>query len=56
MIWLMGTLRANADQVDLVVSGKLDFAFMETRFGFVTGYEVYRPYTYDNEFVKTRRT
>jgi Bacterial CdiA-CT RNAse A domain len=45
------TLRANGDKVDLVVSGKLDFAFMETRFGFVTGYEVYRPDPYDNEFV-----
>ena len=49
------TLRENGDKVDLVVSGKLDFAFVETRFGFVTGYEVYRPDPYDNEFV-TRKT
>jgi hypothetical protein len=48
-------LRSNEDKVDLVVSGKLDFAFMETRFGFVTGYEVYRPDPYGNEFV-TRKT
>jgi hypothetical protein len=49
------TLRANGDKVDLVVSGKLDFSFIDTRFGFVTGYEVYRPDPYDNELV-TRKT
>jgi CDI toxin RNase A-like protein len=49
------TLRANGDKVDLVVSGKLDFSFMETRFGFVTGYEVYRPDPYGRELV-TRKT
>ncbi len=37
------TLRANSEDVDLVASGEVDDDFIAYRFGFVTGYEAYRP-------------
>jgi hypothetical protein len=36
------TLRANSEQVDRVASGQDARAYIQYRFGFVTGYEVYR--------------
>ncbi len=47
------TLRAKAAQVDRVASGQVSWDWIEYRFGFVTGYEVYRPN--DKEFT-TRKT
>jgi hypothetical protein len=47
------TLRANAAQVDRVASGQASWDWIEYRFGFATGYEVYRPN--DKEFI-TRKT
>jgi hypothetical protein len=47
------TLRAKAAQVDRVASGQASWDWIEYRFGFVTGYEVYRPN--DKEFT-TRKT
>jgi Bacterial CdiA-CT RNAse A domain len=49
------TLRANSDKVDLVASGKFDSDFIEYRFGFVTGYEVYRPDP-NRDVFETRKT
>jgi len=49
------TLQANSDEVDLVASGKVASDFIQYRFGFVTGYEVYRPQPYGSEF-ETRKT
>jgi hypothetical protein len=36
------TLRANSEQVDRVASGQDAYAYIQYRFGFVTGIEVYR--------------
>jgi hypothetical protein len=36
------TLRANSEQVDRVASGQVAKAYIQYRFGFVTGYEVIR--------------
>jgi len=37
------TLRANSAQVDRVANGQVGSDFIEYRFGFVTGYELFRP-------------
>jgi hypothetical protein len=49
------TLRTRSDQVDLVASGQVDSAYIKYRFGFVTGYEVYRLDPDSNKF-ETRKT
>jgi Bacterial CdiA-CT RNAse A domain len=36
------TLRDNREDVDAVATGKKDWAMLEKRFGYVTGYEAYR--------------
>jgi hypothetical protein len=46
------TLRAQADLVDRVTSGQVDSDFVQYRFGFVTGYEMYRSDPDSQEFMK----
>lgn len=46
------TLRTNSDQVELVASRQLDSASITYRFGFITGYEAYRPDPYTDPVIR----